>query len=848
LKQRTMEAAQTPAERFIARMELELAQSRSSQSGLDTFLVRIKQDVVEQQKRLASEKEELDNLREYMKLSGGSSRAADRIKLTLQQIKLRRRLLRHLLRGDRAGTIAAYQARRFEVEDALFHLRESWTQDRQQVLVSLPQQKQAALVSQTDKLLDPYRAALRKERALVGEAVRAGQQLQNLYFERLENMDELERFIRSTAFWLRDGKPIGPGTPQEVDREFRRLAYGDRGVFSRSMLDRLALAVRSPVAVALGILLFPVAPLGLFLARRRLRCFVARRNEGALDDDASRRSRIAAVIVAVANSALVPAYLLLVAKTVRWADVPKGSALLAGVLEYAAYPLFLWFVARAMFRERGLAQAQFGMPPEAARCLQRFLRLALLAAMVFLPWWRTLSRPPFELLWLPRIAYTLFELALAAAVILLIRPRSPLLRQWVLVDPEGLIARQWSVLSVLAIAAILFVLALDVTGYRYAASALGRSFLLSLATLVLLPPLYRSLMRGIQSVARWRQRATATVAPGEEPESNEVVRLRLQRFVQMAFIVLALFMLANWWGLDQQAFKTLDDIQIYSARGTGDTEEYVTAADVVRCVLFLVGTFWLLRSLPGIYEFTLFPRLRIDEGLKYAILTISRYSIFAIGMILALSEIHLDLGRLSWLMAAVGVGLGFGLQEIVSNFVSGIILLVERPIQVGDLVTIGTMSGTVKRINIRATTILNFDRQEVVVPNRSLITKDVTNWTRGDTTMRLVISIGAAYGSDVDQVTEVLNRIAQDDSDVLEDPAPSVVFMQHGESSLDFNLRVFIPSPAIMMVVRDRLNKAINREFASLGIEIPFPQRDLHIKSSAVPVEQVGTDQPHGSG
>jgi len=837
VKQKAVEDARTPAGKFLARMELALAQSQSSQSNLDTFLVRIKQDVVEQQARLAGEKDEFDNLREYMKLAGGSSRAADRIKLTLRQITLRRRLLRQLVRSDRAEAIATHQARRFEVEDALFHLRENWGRERKQVLDSLPQLERAAFVSQIDKQLDPYRAALRKERTLLGEAVRTGQQLQNLYLERLENMDKLERFIRSTAFWLRDGQPLGPGILHEAAGELHRLGHGDRGVLSPSARDRLAAVVRSPGAVALGLLLFPVAPLGLFLVRRRLRRFVVRRNEGALDADASRRSRIAAVLVAAANSALVPAYVLLAARTARWADVPGGSALLGGVLEYAAYPLFLLFVARTTFRQRGLAQAQFGMAPEASRCLGRFLRIALLGAVLFLPWWQTLRRPPFDLLWLPRIAYTLFELALAGGTILLVRPRSPLMRRWVLVDPEGLVARQWSLLSVLAIAATLFVLALDVTGYRYAASTLGRSLLLSLATLLLLPPLYRSVMRGIHSVARWRLRASGAVAPGEEAESGEVVQLRLQRFLRMAFVVLALFLLASWWGLDRQAFRTLDEIPLYSVRGIGETEEHVTAADVLRCVLFFVGTFWLLRSLPGIYEFTLFPRLRIDEGLKYAILTISRYSIFALGVILALSEIHLDLGRLGWLMAAVGVGLGFGLQEIVSNFVSGIILLVERPIQVGDLVTIGSMSGTVKRINIRATTILNFDRQEVVVPNRNLITQEVTNWTRGDTTMRLVVPIGAAYGSDVEQVKETLYRVAREDPDVLGDPAPSVVFMAHGESSLDFNLRVFIPSPAVLMVVRDRLNAAINREFDRLDIEIPFPQRDLHIKSTAAPLE-----------
>ena len=170
---------------------------------------------------------------------------------------------------------------------------------------------------------------------------------------------------------------------------------------------------------------------------------------------------------------------------------------------------------------------------------------------------------------------------------------------------------------------------------------------------------------------------------------------------------------------------------------------------------------------------------------------------------------------------------------------SGIILLVERPVQVGDTVTVGTMSGTVRRINIRATTILNFDRQEVILPNRSLITREVTNWTGGDTINRLVINIGVAYGSDIEKVSEILMQIACEDPDVMKDPAPSVVFMQHGDSSLDFNLRVFIPSPAFIMVLRDRLNKRINREFEKHGIEIPFPQRDLHIRSSVVRTQEL---------
>jgi len=168
-------------------------------------------------------------------------------------------------------------------------------------------------------------------------------------------------------------------------------------------------------------------------------------------------------------------------------------------------------------------------------------------------------------------------------------------------------------------------------------------------------------------------------------------------------------------------------------------------------------------------------------------------------------------------------------------WVGGTILLVERPVRPGDTVAIGDMSGQVQRINIRATTIMNFGRQEVIVPNRSLITTNVTNWTRSDTVNGLVISIGVAYGSHVDAVRTILMRTATGQPEVLTDPPPSVIFRADGESSLDFNLRVFLPGRNELMTLRNRLNTLINKECVAAGIEIPFPQRDLHIRSSDVP-------------
>jgi potassium efflux system protein len=175
--------------------------------------------------------------------------------------------------------------------------------------------------------------------------------------------------------------------------------------------------------------------------------------------------------------------------------------------------------------------------------------------------------------------------------------------------------------------------------------------------------------------------------------------------------------------------------------------------------------------------------------------------------------------------------LGFGLQEIFANFVSGLILLFERPIRIGDVITLEDVTGTVTRIQIRATTITDWDRKELVVPNKDLITGRLLNWTLGDRVNRLVINVGVAYGSDTRQVHELLLQIADQHPDVLEDPAPLVTFEAFGDSTLNFVLRCYLSSLGDRLPTLHDLNSAIHEQFATAGIEIAFPQRDLHIRS-----------------
>jgi potassium efflux system protein len=186
--------------------------------------------------------------------------------------------------------------------------------------------------------------------------------------------------------------------------------------------------------------------------------------------------------------------------------------------------------------------------------------------------------------------------------------------------------------------------------------------------------------------------------------------------------------------------------------------------------------------------------------------------------------------KVHWLIAAVSVGLGFGLQEIFANFVSGLIILFERPIRVGDIVTVDEVSGIVSRIRIRATVIVDWDRKELIVPNKEFITGRVLNWTLSDQMNRVVVNVGVAYGSDVGRVRDLLLKIAAENEFILRDPAPMACFDGFGDSSLNFVLRCYLPNLENRLAVTHDLHANIHNAFQAEGIEIPFPQRDLNVR------------------
>lgn len=220
-----------------------------------------------------------------------------------------------------------------------------------------------------------------------------------------------------------------------------------------------------------------------------------------------------------------------------------------------------------------------------------------------------------------------------------------------------------------------------------------------------------------------------------------------------------------------------------------------------------------------------------SEGAAYAVGRIAQYLVLLAGVMLALDNVGVDMTTLTALGAVISVGIGFGLQNITQNFVSGIILLIERPVQKGDYVHIGDTEGTVADIEMRATRVITRDGISVLVPNSKLISDEVRNLSAPNPQNRLHVSVGVAYGSDTKLVRDALLEVAMGDGRVRKDPKPAVAFTDFGDSSLDFELRVWLDDPHVRPQVASDLRFAIDASFRTRGITIPFPQRDLHLVS-----------------
>lgn len=241
-------------------------------------------------------------------------------------------------------------------------------------------------------------------------------------------------------------------------------------------------------------------------------------------------------------------------------------------------------------------------------------------------------------------------------------------------------------------------------------------------------------------------------------------------------------------------------------------------------------------------------RTKLDAPLQYAIARISGYLFILLGFYIALTAVGLNLSSLAVVAGAVGIGIGFGLQNIIHNFVSGIIILAERPIALGDRIEVGGVAGTVSKIRLRSTEIITNDNISIIVPNSDFVTNPVTNWSHGDPRVQIRLPVGVAYGTDVEKLKTALLEVAAENSNVLQNPEATVYFDGFGDSALLFELGVWTSagthSPRRF---RSELNFALERKLREHKIEIPFPQRDLHLKTGAFMLQTNAANQPPGT-
>jgi potassium efflux system protein len=583
-----------------------------------------------------------------------------------------------------------------------------------------------------------------------------------------------------------------------------------------------------------------------------------------------------------AAAAIWPTYLLLLAYMARQAPWSRSMSILAGsVLIGLSLALFLHDLLKWVARPSGWAECYLGIPRALARQLGRAGRFLIVAAAVLLlpaflidrgliaPDGRLLAAPSFS-----RFLILAFELAAWGVCIRLLTGRSPLLASLAMdaSDPAGgdsrvhaglvWISQHRRAAALLPIAAIGAVIVLDVCGYSFSARRLTIAGSQTATVIVLCTAAYRALARLIdRHVGSWARpqrrkswaaaltsamarRASArsrkaepqaanapevgsaeTPDPAESAPRPEDLAAGLRRLGGCAVGLLGFLAVAWLWELDLAFVRFLLNQPLWFV----DDQTPVTVGDLGEAGAIVLAGVLAWRYMSTVFALTLFHRMPDDPGVRFAVVMLCRYAVVAIAAIAALGAIHLDMARIGVVLAALGVGLGFGLQEIISNFVCGIILLLERPIRIGDIVTVADTTGRVDRIHIRATTIVNGDNQSMIVPNRQFITGNLVNWTHNDKILRVGIKLSVAYGTDPQRVVDLLMSVARRDAEVLMSPAPSSMMEGFGDSGLLFALYAFVPEPALVGPVRHRLCSEIQRRFAEDGIVIPLPTRQLQL-------------------
>jgi potassium efflux system protein len=308
---------------------------------------------------------------------------------------------------------------------------------------------------------------------------------------------------------------------------------------------------------------------------------------------------------------------------------------------------------------------------------------------------------------------------------------------------------------------------------------------------------------------------------------------RKSRHSRKVYVLLIIFFIALPLSLDYLRKTPIGEYLLWLDSGISIGGTKITIINIAYLIIFLIIFTFVSRVIRDTLQNRVLPRTRLDIGGRASFVNIVIYTFWIIAIYTGINILGINLSSLAFMAGALGIGIGFGLQNIVNNFVSGIILLFDPSLQVGDMVQVGDDWGTIGRINIRTTVVQTFDNASLIIPNSQMLSNKITNWSFQDPKVRRQVDVGVAYGSDVHLVRKLLLQIAEEMPEVIEDPAPRVDFMDFGNSALIFRIRFWISSPDYWLTAPTEFRFRIDEEFRKYGIEIAFPQQDIHIRSAS---------------
>ncbi len=703
------------------------------------------------------------------------------------------------------------------------------------MLLKLVQQRQAQL----DKALETNRLYLGKLR----ELDRAEQ-------EWLATAAEYDAYLDEHLPWLRNAKPIRLEDIRALPSQLRaRLATADLPGLPRLIGQQLG---RSPAVW--------LAAIGAVVLLWRRRAIIAAIESVAPRIGKPTTDRLGHTGWVLALTLLVAAPLPLLFAVAGWQLQAAGGATalshaIGDSLTRVALHLAILLALRAICLPHGLAAAHFRWPERNLTLLRTQINLLIWPfafAVVIVN--VAIGLDPKETGGtLAKLGLLLGYVPLSWFLFRVFHPRRGVLAHLRAGGEYPMVFRTYLIWYPLAVGYPLVLVALAFAGYVFTATADSHLFLFTLWFLLALVLSNALALRWLQ-VTRRRlaydaamERRRAERAEEEEQEAvGEMGELQFEvpevditalsaetrGLIRMLMLTAAIVGLYLIWSSALPALRIFDDVVLWHGTLTVNGTEQplpITLGSLGLALLYAVGAWVLATRLPALLEILLLQRFKMTAASRYTVTMLTTYVVVAVGLLLVLGTLGARWSQVQWLAAALSVGIGFGLQEIVANFISGLIILFERPIRVGDAVTVGDTDGIVTKIKIRATTIRNWDGKELLVPNKEFITGRLLNWSLSDQTTRLVLAIGIAYGSPVRQAMDLLAEAAKENPNVLDDPAPTVIFESFGDNALGLLLRCFVDSIDLRVSTISALNEAISDKFNAAGISIAFPQRDVHL-------------------